>query len=100
MATLQEITTQVTEELEAQKPLTKQVNNEIIELTESDYAQLIIDRANYRYDEQQNGYKRARERAYLPIAEQLDMMYWDSVNGTNNWQDHIAEVKANNPKPS
>ena len=24
---------------------------------------------------------------------------WDSVNGTTNWADHIAQVKADNPKP-
>jgi len=35
---------------------------------------------------------------YGTIAEQLDMMYWDSVNGTTNWKDHIAQVKLNNPK--
>jgi len=27
------------------------------------------------------------------------MIYWDGVNGTTLWDDHIAEVKANNPKP-
>jgi len=27
------------------------------------------------------------------------MMYWDNVNGTTTWQDHIAAVKAEFPKP-
>jgi len=27
------------------------------------------------------------------------MQYWDSVNGTTLWADHIAQVKADNPKP-
>jgi len=35
---------------------------------------------------------------YGTIAEQLDMMYWDSINGTTSWKDHIAQVKLNNPK--
>jgi hypothetical protein len=26
------------------------------------------------------------------------MMYWDNVNGTTTWKDHIAQVKADNPK--
>jgi len=27
------------------------------------------------------------------------MQYWDSVNGTTTWADHIAAVKAAHPKP-
>lgn len=45
-------------------------------------------------------YKYDRASAYKTIEEQLDMQYWDSVNGTTTWKDHIAEVKANNPKPT
>jgi hypothetical protein len=26
------------------------------------------------------------------------MQYWDNVNGTTNWEDAIAKVKADNPK--
>ena len=33
-----------------------------------------------------------------PTAEQLDMQYWDKVNGTSTWQDAIAKVKSDNPK--
>lgn len=44
-------------------------------------------------------YEMAREMAYPSIQEQLDMQYWDSVNGTTTWADAIAEVKADNPKP-
>jgi hypothetical protein len=40
-----------------------------------------------------------REIAYGSIADQLDMQYWDGVNGTTTWADHIAQVKADNPKP-
>ena len=40
-----------------------------------------------------------RQIAYGSIADQLDMQYWDSVNGTTTWKDHIAQVKADNPKP-
>jgi len=40
-----------------------------------------------------------RKIAYGSIADQLDMMYWDGVNGTTTWADHIAQVKSDNPKP-
>ena len=40
----------------------------------------------------------ARRMSYGSTGDQLDMMYWDQVNGTNIWFDHIAQVKADNPK--
>ena len=43
-------------------------------------------------------YKIDRAFAYLSIEEQLDMQYWDSVNGTTTWADAIAKVKADFPK--
>jgi len=39
------------------------------------------------------------DRQYPSIKEQLDMQYWDAVNGTTTWKDAIAQVKADNPKP-
>ena len=45
-------------------------------------------------------YARDRAAAYPPIGEQLDMMYWDSVNDTTTWASAIAAVKAAHPKPS
>jgi hypothetical protein len=41
-----------------------------------------------------------RKYAYGSITDQLDMMYWDGVNGTTTWKDHIAQVKSDNPKPA
>ena len=43
-------------------------------------------------------YQRDRAKEYPTIQEQLDMQYWDNVNGTTNWEDAIAKVKADNPK--
>ena len=40
-----------------------------------------------------------RDRVYPSIQEQLDMQYWDSVNGTTTWNDAVAKVKSDNPKP-
>ena len=44
-------------------------------------------------------YKSDREAAFASIGDQLDMQYWDLVNGTTTWKDHVAKVKADNPKP-
>jgi hypothetical protein len=43
-------------------------------------------------------YQRDRAKAYPSIQEQLDLQYWDKINGTNNWQDAINAVKAKYPK--
>ena len=99
MATLEELTVIATQEVEDAKPMYKQVNNERLEFSQADYDQAIIDRANSKWNDQQFGYIQARQEAYGSIADQLDKMYWDGVNGTTVWADHIAQVKADNPKP-
>jgi len=100
MATLEELTTEATAEIEAAKPLFKQVNNERLEFSDADYAQSITDLANSKWNDQQFGYIQARQEAYGSVQDQLDMMYWDKVNGTELWKEHVDTVKANNPKPS
>ena len=40
----------------------------------------------------------ARRSSYPTIGDQLDMIYWDQVNGTTTFKDHVAAVKADNPK--
>jgi hypothetical protein len=45
-----------------------------------------------------NEYQRDRASAYPSIQDQLDMQYWDSVNGTTTWTDAVAKVKSDNPK--
>jgi len=99
MATLEELTTEATAEIEAAKPMYKQVNNLRLEFTDADYEQAIVDLANSKFSEQQFGYIQARSEAYGSVQDQLDMQYWDGVNGTTLWADHIAQVKADNPKP-
>ena len=44
-------------------------------------------------------YKSDRASSYASIGEQLDMQYWDAINGTTTWKDHVAKVKSDNPKP-
>ena len=45
-----------------------------------------------------NAYKEARASAYAPLSEQLDMQYWDAMNNTETWLDHIRSVKEAHPK--
>ena len=46
----------------------------------------------------EKSYIEKRQEAYPKIEEQLDMIYWDKVNGTNLWQQKIAEIKNKYPK--
>jgi hypothetical protein len=50
-----------------------------------------VDPDQYKYD---------RQQAYASLAEQLDMQYWDRVNGTDTWKQHIDAVKTAHPKPT
>jgi len=99
MATLEEIKAEVRTEVEAEKPLDKSVDGVISELTDDEYEQLITDRANDRFNIQENSWIENRLEAYGSWQQQLDMQYWDGVNGTTTWADHIAQVKSDNPKP-
>ena len=51
------------------------------------------------YQKQRTGEAGTTDTIYLPLAQQLDLQYWDSVNGTTKWKDHVAAVKAKYPKP-
>jgi len=71
-----------------------------------DYAQMDVEQAytgnwylaGFAPQKPQETYKEKRKAEYPEIAEQLDMIYWDKVNGTNLWQEKIAEIKAKYPK--
>ena len=45
-----------------------------------------------------NQYSRNRKLEYPPIEEQLDMLYWDRMNGTERWIQAIKNVKDKHPK--
>lgn len=46
----------------------------------------------------QESYDVLRASEYPDMATQLDMQYWDNVNGTTVWQDTIDAIKAKYPK--
>ena len=99
MATLGEFKTQVSADVEKEKPLTKNVDGVVSELSGEEYDQLILDRANELFYQQENGWIEDRLQAYGSLNSQLDMQYWDQVNGTTVWKDHVAKVKSDYPKP-
>ena len=103
MATLEELTTEATAEIEAAKPLYKQVNNERLEFTDADYDQAKIDLGNSKWEAQQFGYISARQESYPALGEQLDMLYHDMTSGkgdkTGEWYKAIKKIKDDNPKP-
>jgi hypothetical protein len=43
-------------------------------------------------------YRRDRAKEYPAITDQLDMLYHDKINGTDNWQQAIQAVKDKYPK--
>ena len=99
MATKEELQAQADAEIEAAKPINKSVDGVVSEFSDADYAQAKVDLGNSKWNNQQFGYIEARQLAYPSIGEQLDMQYWDAVNGTTTWKDAIAKVKSDNPKP-
>ena len=102
--TIAQFRTEATSEIESEKPLYAQVNNERREFTDAEYDQAIEDRAQYKLDEQDNGYARDRQESYPALGEQLDMLYHDMTAGkgdkTGEWFKAIKKVKDDNPKPS
>ena len=57
-------------------------------------------RATLAADAAKVKYKSDRAAAFASIGDQLDMQYWDAVNGTTTWRTHVAKVKSDNPKPT
>jgi hypothetical protein len=44
-------------------------------------------------------YRAEREKNYLPLKDQLDMLWHDFEDGTTTWRDHVRAVKQAYPKP-
>ena len=58
------------------------------------------DEINTAYTAWKNANGHKQNRSYPSWQEQMDMQYWDSVNGTTTWKDAIAKIKSDNPKSS
>jgi len=102
--TIAQFRTEATSEIESEKPLYAQVNNEKREFTDDEYDQAIEDRAQFKLNAQDNGYVRDRQESYPALGEQLDLLYHDMTAGkgdkTGEWYKAVKKVKDDNPKPS
>lgn len=65
---------------------------------QEDAAQVIVNNHDPTptYDELRS----TAEDGYGTIEDQLGMQYWDLVNGTTVWKDHVAAVNTRYPKPA
>ena len=45
-------------------------------------------------------YQNKRHKEYPDWKTQMDLQYWDAINGTTKWKDLITKIKSDNPKPS
>ena len=99
MATLEEFIAEELTAIKAGETIYKSSNGVKKPMTDEDLENIANTRGNIKFDQQENGYKYARETAYLELKEQLDMQYKDLVDGTTTWKDHVAKVKSDNPKP-
>ena len=61
-------------------------------------AQLDAFEAQANEVERINNIRSQRANNYPSLADQLDMQYWDKINGTNKWQQAINAVKIKYPK--
>ena len=83
-----------------QKPLEPKDGFNVVYNNGWEYQAIIEDNSEIENQEpeQREPYVEQRIYAYPSIEEQLDMQYWDKVNGTTTWEDAIAKVKLDNPK--
>ena len=75
------------------------INGEKVAFTAEEETARDAEEAAYSTEKAANAYKEKRLTAYPSLAQQLDMQYWDQVNGTTKWKEAIDKVKSDNPKP-
>lgn len=79
--------------------MNKIVDGVVVLMTDAEETARNAEVAAAQAKETANDYKIKRAEQYASWQEQMDMQYWDSVNGTTTWRDHVAKVKSDNPKP-
>ena len=71
-----------------------------VDLDNRHYAEIVEQEIEIApYVEPEPSWIDSRIAAYGSVGSQLDMQYWDGVNSTTVWPDHIAKVKSDHPKP-
>ena len=102
--TKEQLQTEADAEIEAAKPLYKQVNNERMEFEKADYDQAKIDLGNSKWEEQQFGYIAARQEAYPSIVDFVEAYTENEIGGDDTkWKVYKTaynKARSDNPKPS
>jgi len=80
--------------------LHKMVDGVRVEMAREEEALIRAEWAANEEVQKSTQYIELRKQAYPLVAEQLDMMYRDRVNGTNEWMNRIMAIKNKYPKPT
>ena len=90
---------QATDEIEAQKPINKDINGVVSELTDEEYTEKINNLAAVLDDEAQNGWLKNRLEQYPSLQDCIHALL-DGGQTLADLQAARQLVKDNNPKPS
>ena len=88
---------EATTEINAAKPINKNTNGEVIELSDAEYDKKITALATQKDYDANQSYKDKRAAEYPSIPDQLDDIYH---NGIDAWKETIKATKDKYPKPS
>ena len=88
---------EATTEINAAKPINKNSNGEVVELSDAEYDAKINTLASQKDYDANQSYKDKRAAEYPSIPDQLDDIYH---NGIDAWKETIKATKDKYPKPS
>ena len=102
--TIDEATALAEQEIEEAKPLYKQVNNERLEFSQSDYDQAVIDLANLKMFEANEKWSQDRAEHYPSMVEFMEAYTEKEIlEDSTKWDEYVVnynQVRTDYPKPS
>jgi len=102
--TIDEATALAEQEIEEAKPLYKQVNNERLEFSQSDYDQAVIDLANNKMFEANEKWSQDRAEHYPSMVEFMEAYTEKEIlEDSTKWDEYVVnynQVRTDYPKPS
>jgi allantoicase len=102
--TIDQATALAEQEIEDAKPLYKQVNNERLEFSQSDYDQAVIDLANAKMYEANKKWSQDRAEHYPSMVEFIEAYTEKEIlDDSTKWDEYVVkynEVRSDYPKPS
>ena len=102
--TIDEATALAEQEIEDAKPMYKQVNNERLEFSQSDYDQAVIDLANNKMFEANEKWSQDRAEHYPQMVEFIEAYTEKEIlDNSTKWDEYVVkynEVRSDYPKPS